>query len=280
MLFGLPFMAAGGFMLAAGLGAIPLKGGNAPLALLLPMGACFFSAGALVSFQGLRGRAAERKREEGQARDPGRPWLWDSAWDASGVDDDGVARTGGYFLGGGFMVLFLIPFNWWAWVSDESVFMVKAIVSLFDFITLTLLCAGVYRLFVGLKYGRSRLRFDSFPFFMGEKVAVTLLAAERLRDFRAITATLTCCEQRETRDSDGKTSTTEFTLWQEKSEFKAGELILAGSLLPLSLRLPPGEPAKPTDLSSYLKVYWKLELIADTPGLDFSAVFPLPVYRR
>jgi hypothetical protein len=53
---------------------------------------------------------------------------------------------------------------------------------------------------------------------------------------------------------------------------------LRGGDLPVSFKLPEGEFG--TRLSEAPARYWELEVKADTPGLDFGALFLLPVYER
>jgi hypothetical protein len=51
-----------------------------------------------------------------------------------------------------------------------------------------------------------------------------------------------------------------------------------GKDIPLSFDLPSG--GKSTNLESLPCYYWEIEVTADTPGVDYNAVFILPVYEK
>jgi hypothetical protein len=54
-----------------------------------------------------------------------------------------------------------------------------------------------------------------------------------------------------------------------------------GTRIPIRFELPPPGPgAAGTRLAAELPCYWELEVWADLPGLDFQAVFLVPVYQR
>jgi hypothetical protein len=54
-----------------------------------------------------------------------------------------------------------------------------------------------------------------------------------------------------------------------------------GSRIPIHFELPPpGPTVLPTELDAELPRYWELEVWAELQGLDFAAVFLLPVYQR
>ncbi|MBI5211164.1 MAG: hypothetical protein HY927_14425 [Elusimicrobia bacterium] len=275
--FALPFVAAGVFMIAMGLGHTRAKG-NAPGGVLAAMGVCFAAAGVMVIVQGFQVHRTETLRAEGKNRDPGRPWLWDHAWDPTGTDDDGVEVTAGSLVWGAFIALFMVPFNWWAFFSKEGNIFVGAITGLFDAISLALLAHGLYRLSVGLKYGRSRLRFESFPFYMGETARVALLAAERLEGARSLKAKLSCLKGRIIRDDESERVVME-PIYEEEKGLGGARAAPIGGQIPLSFDIP-ADQGLPTALSEPVPVQWRLDLTADTEGLDFRAGFRLPVYRR
>src|SRR6185436_13651727 len=85
ILFGLPFISVGVFVILLSQGFIPLqmsRGEDAPTWLLGIFGAVFAIAGLGVASMGVMGmgraRAARKRKEE----HPLEPWYWDHPWDS------------------------------------------------------------------------------------------------------------------------------------------------------------------------------------------------------
>lgn len=271
--FGLPFMAAGAAQLAMAGGLIDAGGGRAPAEILWATGAVFAGAGLLVSGSGARGLAAAARRRRTRAERPGEPWLWDREWETV-VRDDGLSRTASSFFWGAFITVFMIPFNWWAWFSGDGVLPVKLITTLFDGLALAMLGHGFYQLGRGLKYGVSRLVLPSVPLRLGTRPAVKLESADRVRG--QLSASLRCVEERVVTDHSGgkRSQRVECFVLHEKSW--TIERSPTGADLAIALELPAAAPS--TDFGRHPPRYWELELAAETPGIDYHAVFLLPVY--
>jgi hypothetical protein len=130
------------------------------------------------------------------------------------------------------------------------------------------------------KYGRARLAFPSFPFFLGDTLTARLGTSRAIGEFKKLTFTLRCIEERtETRRSGTRTSiqTVCDQLWAEEVALGAGA-VREGNEITVRFELPEGDYG--TRLSDSPARYWELAVTADTPGLDFSARFLVPVYAR
>jgi hypothetical protein len=92
-------------------------------------------------------------------------------------------------------LVFLLPFNWWAFYSGKGPLVVKIFVVIMDGALVVALGALAYQALRALKYGASRLRFERFPFFMGEELTVHWSTGRSLGGFRQVTFTLRCIEQ-------------------------------------------------------------------------------------
>jgi hypothetical protein len=143
-----------------------------------------------------------------------------------------------------------------------------------------------------LRFGRSRLRFERFPFVLGESLRVVLERFERLRGARRLEIALLCYKElpsdQEPRRSRG---TLTFVVYEDRRTFESvwEALAAAGSgttrdglaANELALEFPlPAEPQWSTRLSVAPCHYWELEVKADLPGIDYRAHFLLPVYSR
>ncbi len=278
--FGLPFAGMGTFILLMGLGKIEVDPGkvHAPMWIIALFGLLFVLAGLSFIWHGLGGVRRKAKIKIVKTTRASSPWLWDYEWQALGISDNKLKKV----MHGLIMLIvvgaFLAPFHWWAFVSDEGSFMVKAMVVFFDLVFG--LGGGYYflnNLALFLKYGNSRLRFSSFPFLLGDTLSVVLVGLPSeinllQLDLRFIE------EQYETRGSgrNKESRVVCYQLYHEERTLKGREVASSGKL---SLEWDlPNEPEMTSTLSQRPARFWELEVKADTPGVDYHSRFLLPVY--
>lgn len=280
--FGLPFAGMGTFILLMGLGKIEVDPGkvHAPMWIIALFGLLFVLAGLSFIWHGLGGVRRKAKIKIVKTTRASSPWLWDYEWQALGISDNKLKKV----MHGLIMLIvvgaFLAPFHWWAFVSDEGSFMVKAMVVFFDLVFG--LGGGYYflnNLALFLKYGNSRLRFSSFPFLLGDTLSVVLVGLPSeinllQLDLRFIE------EQYETRGSgrNKESRVVCYQLYHEERTLKGRE-VASSSKLSLEWDLP-NEPEMTSTLSQRPARFWELEVKADTPGVDYHSRFLLPVYAR
>lgn len=276
--FGLPFIAVGACVMLLSFGILPLDPASldGPPQLLTAFGIVFTGAGLAVVWFGiagvLRARSARKRKED----HPLEPWFQDHPWNTKWAESGSFGPVVQTFVFFAFFATFLSMFNWWAFMSKDSVLFVKAIVSIFDLVALLVLLAAFYKLFQYLKYGKSRLHFARFPFRTGGTVDVRLEAHRRLLDAPKINLTLRYIE--EVMERHGKnTSQVLYLLHEVKQDLSSGQF--GGSPeggIPISLRLPAGTFSN--RLIETPRRYWELEVKAETPGVDYAAWFLIPVY--
>lgn len=95
VLFGLPFVGMGLFLLLVALGGVPPKssGGNPPLFLLVLVAIVFGGPGLFLIGHGI-GMMRTRSRWKSSQKDhPAEPWMWDHQWDRAGASHGGVGET-------------------------------------------------------------------------------------------------------------------------------------------------------------------------------------------
>lgn len=295
LLFGAPFLLMGLFVLGVGLGVVPVQssGGDAPMAvvagiggLFALVGAAFWVSAAKRFYRQARWKAVQRSR-------PSEPWAWDHPWDPAGARHRSLRDLFRVVVACLGMTAFAAPFHWWAFHSGEGPFPVMLVSAFLDL--LALLCWGglVYGLGRVLKFGGSFLRYRVFPFFLGERLDADLEGLDRLRGFQRLTVTLRCVQDRVSRRGKS-TQVDAVAVHEETRELSPGELPLArgggagvfklfrlsprAEALPVSFELPPGDLE--TVLSASPARRWEVVVRAETPGIDYEAVFLVPVYRR
>jgi hypothetical protein len=165
-------------------------------------GGVFALAGASFLVHGAAGVGRNARGRRVAAALPHEPWRADFRWDERGVRDDNLRHALKPMWFAVVLVAFLVPFHWWAFFSKIGPWPVKAIVGLFDLIALLPLGQGAYRLLQLAKYGRSELRYDRFPYFLGDAMGARFVNSRGLGEFRNLTFTLRCLEEQyETRTS-------------------------------------------------------------------------------
>ncbi len=277
--FSLPFIAAGAAIIWNWFG-IPVED-------LVPwqrrlFGMIFFVPGVLIALGGIRGFFYDLGRKQRIARHQREPWLVDYDWDARGSCDDTGQRARNYLLGFIFLSAFLSPFHYFIITDGAWVYIFPVlIVGVFDVIAAVLFGTFVYHLIQRVKYGRSRLYFDRFPFFLGESLDVRWEMGRPLGAFRRMDMTLRCVEERQItrRDSDGDThsSTVCFEIYSQVLPIDQEGVQQTTTALPIAFSLPD---APATQFTAATPRYWELEIHADTPGVDYDATFLVPVYAK
>lgn len=285
ILFGLPFMAAGTFLGLVAQGVIGATNQAAELPAWLPwcLAVLFVGAGAFVSLKLGVGALVERSRLKARReRHPHEPWRADHRWDPAGASHSPGRSLPGQLAVLAFMTLLLGPFNYFTFYAPQEAvpFWARAVVVLFDVILVLVVVGIVLTVVHQAKYGRARLAFQSFPFFLGDKLTARLQTSRPIGAFKKMTFTLRCIEERtETTRSGSKTTirTVCDQLWADEVALEGGAL-REGHELPVSFDLPEGDYG--TRLADPPARYWELAVAADTPGLDFGAQFLVPVYAR
>jgi hypothetical protein len=280
VLFGLPFFGVGvGALVVWRVAPQQVEG---PTPLLLWFGAVFGLVGFSLILHGVKGlrlraRVAERKRAH-----PNEPWQWDHPWDPYGARDDSARRVRKGFFGAAFIVVFMIPFNYVGFVLEGVAgrLLWMGIVGLFDVIAVVVAGYAVYLLLRYLKYGTSAVSFETFPFRLGERAGLRFLGPGRSELLEPVSVTLRAVEEAyETRGS-GKNRSQRVVCYETYVDTQAIDDVRrrweGRRGLELAFELP--SEAAGTRMSERPPRYWELEITADVPGVDYKAVFLLPVY--
>ena len=272
----------GTFILLMGLGKIEVDPSkvHAPMWIISLFGLLFLLAGLLFVWHGLDGVRRKAKIKNVKITRAASPWLWDYEWQALGISDNKFKKV----LHGLIMLIvvgaFLAPFHWWAFVSDDGRMMVKIMVVFFDLVFG--LGGGYYflnNLALFLKYGNSRLRFGSFPFYLGDKLSVILVGLPS--EINQLQLDLRFIEEKYERRGSGRNKESRVVCYQLYHEARtlSGREVAASGRLSLEWNLPDDQELT-TTLSQRPARFWELEVKADTPGVDYHSRFLLPVYTR
>jgi hypothetical protein len=252
--------------------------------LVLPFAMVSFILGCvLLAAAPPRALRARRARRLARSR-PSEPWRADHRWDPRGARDDTLQRALRSLAGAVVMGLLVVPFNWLAFGPGRQLptlgrLFYGLVTGIFDALIVGLLGYGIYLLLRLARHGGSALRFERFPFLLGERLAADLEAGRAGRGVESLQATLRCVEETyESEPGDESASTVCWQLYAERRDVPRAPV--PGST-GWRARIEFDLPSVPlgTRLSARPPRYWELQVRAPDAGDDYAASFLLPVYE-
>lgn len=265
-LFAFPFCAAG----LATIFSAPYSNGP-ELAVRIAAGSAFVVAGLAVIFGSVVISGATAESFQLRRRYPDQPWMWRRDWSANAINDQGALWTGMIWTFAiiwnliSFPLLFVFP---WKEVRDSPVVVVLFV---FPAVGVMLLITALYKSLQRVKYGGSVCHIDQMPIVPGRSFHGEI--ETRMRDVppNGVTMRLTCVR----RTSSGR-STNETIVWQETQTVLATPSY-DGAHVPFSFAVPADAEATQSVLGA-AHIAWRLEALAEVPGVDYNARFDLPVF--
>jgi hypothetical protein len=162
----------------------------------------------------------------------------------------------------------LLPWN--ALAAARPDLATPGLVAVVDLLPAALLLRGSWLLRRWRQGGAARLRFDRFPFFLGEPFEVVLELGPQASREGAVEVTLACLEQRLQEGAEGEA-------WREVEVYRAAQVILAAPDTDVTFELPAAERGLGTELRTPEWRRWELRA-RGRAGARVEAVFPVPVY--
>jgi len=282
VLFGLLFAAAGIYIILISFNVIetPDNKFHVPRYMTAMFGGVFFMPGLFLVIHGLLSlnyRPAKYLVNASQ-------WDNDYNWNHQQINDRSRPDLVKFFFSTLILILFLLPFHLFIFKflgGSKISYFPKVLMIIFDLAVLIIIWTYFKKLFRYLKYGMSSLRFNQFPFFLGNNLDLTFIINKQISGTKHISATIQCIEEKyETRCSgDNKRSVVVcYHLYSESKGIEFPSNVDYGSLqIPIQFDLPSEEIYR-TRLKERPPTYWELEIKAETDGIDLAKNFLLPVY--
>jgi hypothetical protein len=220
--------------------------------------------------------AVARARGEQPSVDPRQPWTTDHPWKPQGMNPDYAEDPGGSVRIRGAILAAIALLNL-ALLASKGTFVVLLVLAL-DLAGLLILFDSILKIWQWFRHPRVRMRWTSFPAFLGGRLEGTLVVRPGQHVLSTIKVRLRCVrdERVEHRNQDGTTiSALEPYIHYEQSF----EILPPGETLDelaLGFDLPPDAPS--TDLGSGEPTYWQVALRIPVTGPDIEVVFLAPVY--
>jgi hypothetical protein len=241
---------------------------------LLPAIVIGFVAALLAAFAVFAARV-NRQRAEIAARiaqSPDRPWLHVAEWDQGRIRNAPAKQTA--------VGLGVFAFVWLAVVIGAALLArgrddlrshpaVLVFLGLFGLIGLGLVAGTIYFAIAGRKFGPATLEMGSVPGVLGGWLRGNIAMPEEVPGGCEARVRLLCW-----RNSTGSSRFSD-DAWSEDAA------AMTGASVPVAFRIPfnlpesdlPGMPAR-----GGMRVTWLLSIATSLPGVDYSAVFEVPVF--
>lgn len=282
ILFGGAFVGMGVFILLITTGVIPTKdpAANAPMWLISVCAGVFAVPGLWVMSYGVRTSIADARVLRQSHRFPDSPWMYDYAWNERGTTYSDLRPIRQSLL---FLVILgglATPGHWIAWEEGRDVWFLWIGMGVLDLclvIGFCFLCRATLRL---VRFGRSRLRYDRFPFFLGDRLAVTWMRPRGMTHGGKLSCKLRCIQETfESAGNEGGQVVRAYAIYEDEQTIEPPMDRPSGfAEVPLSFALPTGD--FDTRLRDHPPRYWQLEIRGECRGVDYQARFLAPVYAR
>ncbi len=247
-------------------------------ALMFGVGLVFGSVGlGLLVWGTLQAKTGKKTREQA-GKHPHEPWKWREDWSTGRIESSDKT---------GFILILVMAFIWNAlsWPAVIAVFMkeeplkVLLLVGIFPLVGLFLLAGAIYQGVRHLKYGKSIFEMGSVPGVIGGRLSGMVQTRVGLRPEEGFHVTLSCV-RRERSGSGNNRSTTERILWQNSRVIRKDAMAhdRSRSAIPILFAIPYDQPPSDPE-GGHLGVFWRLEVRAKVPGVDYATQFTVPVFK-
>jgi hypothetical protein len=279
--FGFSFTAGGAFALWMAVGKIAAHTANAWV--MLPIGSAFLLIGVGFLIALVRGPRAIQADTERATQFPDAPWKWRTDWAQGYAEDETKHAFSSALIFAVLWNLISAPAGVIAWqkgvIEDQHM---ALLAFLFPLAGLWLIASAAREGMRLAKFRRSRLDLDAVPVPVGRTLSGTVRTHLTTPPPGGFHVTLSAVRT-ERAGSGSSESTWTRLLWQDEADVPghlAADTDAAGPcvVLPVVFRVPA--EAESTDHHDHAnEVAWRLDVQAKEPGVDFRALFAVPVYR-
>lgn len=247
---------------------------------MLMFGAVFAGVGLGLIGGGFWGQRRGREEERLSSLHPQAPWLWKPEWEEGRIRALGRA---GFLMPGIFALFWNLVSLPLLFVLPEEIFekgnRAALLGLLFPLVGLGLLIWAVRAFVRWRKYGDSVFEMARVPGLIGGKLEGRIVTSVNIEAVSGFELTLSCVH-RVTKGSGDSRRTSEEILWQEQQliERELLDYDPTRTAIPVLFAIPydnqPSEERSDDD-----EILWRLEVEAETPGIDYAAQFEVPVFK-
>jgi hypothetical protein len=211
-----------------------------------------------------------------------KPWIQRKDWAAGKVNQEGAGKLK-------YLIAFTVLWNIIAFgITAVAIFSqwgtgyVPYFVLIFPLIGIVLIIVSIRTWIRKKKFGISILDLETIPAFLGEKLQGTIVTgvSTAYRPPDGFRVRLVCNRRSSYRDKDGDRHVKEEQLWRTEQSIHS-HFYAEGHKQSLSVYFSIPSDLPPTELfPEDDRIVWRLEVSASVPGIDYTAQFEVPVFKR
>jgi hypothetical protein len=274
--FALPFIFMGGLAMKQG---FKLAGTSPEGWILVAVGSVFAGAGVAViavAWYAMRNVGHDLAMRE---QHPDQPWLWREDWSQNYAREaTGAAAAIGLWVFAILWNLFCTPLLFILRRELEAGNQKILFALLFPAVGVLLLIGAIYSTFKRQRYGRMVCHFDQVPLPIGRTLRGDVELHADVEPPNGFVVRLSCVHS-VTTGSGKSSSTTETIEWDDEQVVSPSAAMRSpvGTRVPFSFVTPPDAPT--TDSQNMRdRVFWRLSIQAEVPGVDLDTSFHLPLF--
>jgi hypothetical protein len=256
---------------------------------LIAFGVLMASLGTYLAVLGVLQSKRETRHRDARARMPHEPWQWDHPWDRYGSRDTSIRALVAAVFSLVIISLFAVMFDT-AFFNSRSPIRLTftfpfvempdsvpgwyglvplVFILLLNILLIWLVWNLAHKIAHALKYRGAQVRFETFPYFIGSPMQLTLVLPPK--EFQSVKAELRCIEQVLMRDSSDEASFETVQIYSAREELQASQQ---------TIRFDLPDDLAGTNFAEHPYRYWELVVQAAARGVDYSSEFLIPIYRR
>jgi hypothetical protein len=250
--------------------------------LWLPLlfGVVFSVIGFGLIYLALTGNKRMARQKQAQSVHPGEPWMWRDDWAQGRANSAIRGSMASVWIAAVLWNLCVFPYVWLVFPTalhrNPS-----AVLFLLPFVAagLFLLFRAVRTTIAVFEFGTTYFVMDSVPGVIGGKLKGSIQARLPHSPEHGFHLRLSCVHLLRTGSGNSR-NTWETILWCDDADLGPGQFYAGpmGTTIPVDFHIPRDvQPTDNTNLSD--QIIWRLEAMADVPGLDYHDVFEVPVFR-
>lgn len=152
------------------------------------------------------------------------------------------------------------------------------LILMFPLIGVALIIPAVHAFLRWRRYGRSILVMSTMPASIGGTLSATLEIPARIETTQGMEIILSCIRE-ETQGSGKNRRTTENIIWQDRRQLRHEQISALGRQTRVSFVFDIPDATETSREATANTILWRLEVQAETSGVDYAAAFEVPVFN-
>jgi hypothetical protein len=246
--------------------------------LISGVGLLFTLVGLGLIIAGLYAYRKSKQRDALLKKFPGKPWKADSRWSGFKIITSQLNTLIATWAFSLFFSLFVSIFIFLLYSDNNAPTIAWAIIGLFSIFAVFSLFGAIYKTLGYLKYGESQMFLQQIPLVPGAQFKGVVVLPKGIGPGQKIDLEF-ICEKCLTTGSGKHRSTQTTVVHKEKAVeiTDRNKRVNERLIVPTDFTVPEeGEPDSPYTNPT---IEWKLKAVAEVPGVDYEAIFSLPVFK-